>query len=799
MSAWKYAFRQLAKSPGFTAVGVLTLALGIGVTTAMFSFVNSLLLRPLPFPAPERLVKLFRTTPESPHGALSPADYLDLRRAESAFGRFAGYRSTERLLEGSDQPAEWLNASASFFDVLGVQPKLGRFFNSSEETPGKDRVVVLSNDVWQERFHGERDIIGRTIRSGRDSYQVIGVLPAAATDFRIFGSVGFVTPLSFDRTAAVDRSHRSLQILGRRAAQLTSAQGDAVVQALGAQLAADYPAENAGSGWRLEPVQAVVTGPTGRAIVFLLLGLSSCVLLIACSNLAGVQLARAIGRTRELVVRSALGASRRQLLQPLAAEALILAAAGSAVALIVTMWTTDWLHAVLRRGIGSSPDFPLDQRVLLFAVGTSVLALIIATFAPAVFAFRLDPNEGLRSGARGMTASPRQQRFRRALIMAQFAFAVMLVASAGFFSRGITNLFRQNHGWDASHVVQAQLQLPAGTYDAPGALSQLQRKLVERLSNSPGVQSASVSSSMPYLGFRELDHYVTDLAASSTTVSALINGITPGYFSVTGTRLVAGRNFRDTDTENSSKVAIVSESFARAAFPGKNPLGQRVAQSDSNPREWIEIVGVARDVSSADVARQPMNAQLYQPVAQAPRFDAFLAVRFADANVTQAFEAMRAAVEAIDPQVHLRELQTAERFMGRTTSQMEIVQQLLTAFAGLGLVLAVIGIYGVIAHQFAQRTGEIGIRLAVGARAADVRNLVLRSGGRIAVIGIGLGLLCTAVLARLLTAVLPTMEINAAFVIASAGATLLVAAFAACWIPARRVAKIDPMIALRAD
>ena len=534
----------------------------------------------------------------------------------------------------------------------------------------------------------------------------------------------------------------------------------------------------------------------------MLLGLATCVLLIACSNLANFQLARTIERTREFAVRSALGASRRHLLWPLFGEALFLSTAGGAGALLVAVWTTDWLHAALARGIGSSIDFPLDWRVVSFAAGASALTLLAVCLAPALFIVRLDHHERLKSGARGATTGRVQQRFRHALIASQFAFALTLAAGAGFFARGITNLFRADHGWNASQVVQAELQVPAAGYEADAKIAEFQRTLVERLRRVPGVAAASFSHALPFLGFRELDHFVAEgvtAQANSGSREAMINGVSPDYFSVTRTRLVAGRTFHETDSASAPKVAIISESLARALYHADNPIGRRVAVADAKDQEWLEIVGVAADVFSADVAQRPIPTQLYRPSAQIFQRDGFLAVRFFATPSSPDVEAIRAAVSALDGSITLRNLLPAERAMERVTSQMKICRQLLTAFAALGLLLAVIGIYGMIARLVVQRTGEIGIRMALGAQVEDVMRLVLQSGVRLAAIGIGLGWGGALGLSVVLSKVLPTMRTNGAAVIATAGFALLAIALLACWLPARRATRVDPLVALRAE
>jgi putative ABC transport system permease protein len=798
----RYTLRTLGRQPTFAVVAVLTLALGIGLNTAMFSFMNTLLLRPLPFPDSASLVRLYRSTPQHQHGAFSPADYLALDQEETGFGRFAAYQQSSVTFSEPGRATQWLRVSADLFDVLGVPPTLGRSFRPDEEIAGNHRIVVISHAFWRDRFSSAPDIIGRTVEGNGEQYEIVGVLPPAAGDHRLFGQVGLFSPFSFDESARRERNTHALTVLGLRDRRLSTAEGAAFLSSFAARMAADFPTENDKSTWRSEGLPTSATGPAGRILLGMLLGLSGCVLLIACSNLANLLLARAIERTREFAVRAALGASRLQLVRTLVLESTILSIAGGACALVVATWTTGWLRSIIANAGGPSFDFELDWRVLSFALCVSLLTLAICGVGPALFTSRINTNDTLKSGGRGATADGRQQRLRHALIIGQFALAMILLAGAGFFVRGTTNALTVHYGWTAEHVVQANISVPDSRYPDRDAINLFHRRLIARVSQLPGVASVSTSYGLPYLGLNGNGRYVAAAdapMANGPEFPAKINGIAPAYFEVTGTRLLAGRAFNDTDTALSPKVAIVNETMARTLFPAGRALGGRIGDAGSTSPAWMEIVGVVADVRSIDVAQEPANFQLYQPIAQDPPTRFMVAVRTTGVAAGPISAAIGSAIAELDPDLTVRGLMPVTSRMEEVTSQMQMCQQLLVAFALLGLLLACLGIYGAMTRMVAQRTGEIGLRMALGAQVSDVLGLVLASGSRIVAIGAGAGLVGAFALSRLLASVLPTMQTDGGLV-GGAGAILLVAvALVACYLPARRAAQVSPLEALRAE
>jgi putative ABC transport system permease protein len=805
----RFGARSLGKTPAFTLVAVITLALGIGLNASMFSLADAVLLRRLPFADTGQLVRLYRTTPRNDRGGFSRADYLDIKREESRFGRIAAYYFSSISLSEPGRPAEWQNTlrvSADFFDVLGVQPLLGRTFRPEEEANGNHRVLVISHAFWHDRFGGAGDVVGRTLRCNGEPYEIIGVLPPAAHDQRIFGNARLFRPLGFTEAEKARRDIAFMDMVGRRDEKLSVAEGAAVIGAYGAQLAAAYPAVNAKSGWRSVGLQASTRKPPVPTLVIMLLGLSGAVLLIACSNLANFLLARAIARTRESAVRVALGASRAQLLRPLVVECLLLATVGGAGALVVMTWTARWFNQALIKSGDSPVAFALNWTVLGFSAAVSVATILFFGLATAIFTHRINTNQALKSGGQQGTASRGLRRFRHGLIVAQFALATVLVAAAGFFTQGTENLMNQQRGWSAEHVVQGYFQLPF-TYVKAKRVGEFQRQATEQLSHLPGVRAASLSYALPYLGMAGGRRYVAEGPAPEAEGQAVQkNGVSPAYFETTGTRLLRGRAFNEADTATSPRVVVLSESLARALFPAGDALGRRVAQTEEKSLEWKEVVGVVADVRAVDFSDAAGPFQLYEPMAQDDWYNGdgklaemFLAVRTDGVAPESLLSAIRAAIMAIDADLPIRDLMPATGLIERRIGSLGLIRNLLAGFAVLGLLLAVLGIYGVIARTVAQRTMEIGIRMALGAQMTDVTRLVLRSGLRLAVGGALLGVLGGWGLARVVRATFPAMPTDAGLVLMVTTGCLVLVALAACYLPARRAAKIDPLVALRSE
>ena len=805
LSDLRHALRSLARTPGFTVVAILTLGLGIGANTSMFSLLNGVLLKPLPFADSPQLDRIFRATAQDSEGAIAPADYLDLAPQSAGYGDIAAYTAADMSLVPSGQPAEMvpgLRVSANFFSTLRATPFLGRDFRPEEATRGRHRVIILSHRAWKNRFAADPGVIGRTFRIDGESHEIVGVMPASFNDWRYLGWVDLFRPLGLTAVEAADRTTPQLRLVGRRAANLSPEQSADVIARFGRQLAAAFPAIHAEAKWRTVSLNTTAAGKSGPDTLTLLLGLSGFVLLIACSNLANLQLARAMARAREFAVRSALGASRARLLRPVMLEALILALAGGVVAVIVALWVADWLAVRSTGDNGEQVILALDWSVLGWAFLASLVTALAFGLAPAHFALRLDPLGTLKNGARGTTGNRGLRFFRQALIVGQFALALVLLSGAALFVTGLADLNARRVGWKSDGLVTGSLLLPAATYATDADIAAFQRLAVARLAALPGVASASLSYAVPFFGLAEPRNYLVAgraLPVAGREPTAAINGVSPDYFGTVGTPVLRGRAFNATDTATSPKVVIINQAMARGLFGDTDPVGQRLARAGAKTPEWCEIVGVAGDIQSVYPNPGPVTYQLYQPMAQEPRHLNQIAVRTASLAPASVVAAIRATVAALNPDLPVSDLQPADATIRRANYQLGVLSGMLNALALLGLGLAALGIYGVIARTMAQRTAEFGIRLALGAQLQDISRLVLGSGLKLALLGSALGLLGSVGISRVLSAGFTGMHLQSVPIIGAVTLLLIAISLLACWLPARRAARVDPMIALRTE
>jgi predicted permease len=800
-----FAWRSLVRTPGFTAIAVLTLALGIGVNTVMFGVTNALIFKRLPYPDADRLDRIDRATAENPEGRTPPADFLDLRRENQDYVALAAYALADITLAEEGEPTEMARAirqTSNLFATLGIRPQLGRDFLPEEEVPGRDRVVVLSRRAWRNRFGARADIVGHAVRIDGEPHVVVGVMPESFNEWRHLGAIDVFLPLALDAAAAADRQSAVLRVVGRRPPGLGRLEVDPRIAAFGARLAREHPAVHAGTSWRTIALFDTVQGRNATIMMSMTVALSGFVLLIACSNLANLLLARTVGRSRELAVRSALGASRAQLLKPLAAEALLLALAGGACALILASWTADWLSVRTTGDNGERVPFDFDWRVFSWAAGASLLTAIAFGLAPALFAMRLDLNDTLKSGGRGTTGARGHRRFRHGLIVGQFALATVLLAGAAVFIRGLEELNQRREGWQSERLVTATLALPAAGYPDAERIAGFQRRALDELAALPGVASASVAAFPPYFVWPDVRRFVVEGNAPpepGREPAAAVNSVSPGYFETVGTRLLAGRGFDARDTAGAPRVYIVSRSMATALFGGASPIGRRLVRAGVARRESGEIVGVAADVESALSDRVTSSFQLYQPMEQEPRGLFEIAVRSDGTAPAAVVPGVRAAIMKLDADLPVRKLQPADATIFRANYQVRVLRDILALFAILGLALASLGIYGVIARTMAQRSGEFAIRFALGARAGDVTRLVLGQGLRLALLGSAIGLAGAFGLTRLLAMGFPGLRLESPPVLAGTTLLLVGVALLACWLPARRAARVPPIQALRAD
>lgn len=797
MNDLRFALRQLVKNPGFTTVAVLTLALGIGANTAMFSALQAILLRALPYPEPERIVRVFRTSPQSQSWPHSPANFLDHRAQNHVFERMAALGWATFNLAEQDQPAEQLRgmlASGDFFPLLGTPPAFGRTFTATEDRPGFNSVVVLNHGFWLRRFAGDTNIVGRSLRLDGESVTVIGVMPAGFHDPMLWGPVDVWRPLAFTDEQRGSRGNNWLASIARLKPGVSLAQARAEMDGLAARLEKAYPANNSQIGLRLLPLAQSAMDETGRRIVWMTMGLAVFVLLIACANLANLQFARTVGQARELAIRGALGASRGRILRQLLTESLMLSVLGGGLGLLLADWGTELLGRQIVVGDETGVRLPLGSKALVFALLATGFSSLAFALLPAWLATRIHVNEVLKQGAHGATASRSQHRLRHGLIVAELAAALVLLAGAGIFIRGLDRFTFHDPGWRVDGLTIGYLSLPESKYRSAGSRLAFTERVQERLGAMPGVERMALGWSLPIFEFNSAGDFAIEgrpEPPQGHEPLRFLNAVTPGYFETLGISLAAGRGFTTADTTNRPAVVIINETMARTLWPGESPLGKRIGSRS----QWEEIVGVVGDVRFAGNLGEPATRfQAYRPFAQEPR--GYLAVALRGAVTA---ETLRRAVAELDSDQPVNEPGTAREAVRRMLVNYSLTGWLLGGFSLLGLLLAGLGIYGVIAGFVAQRTAEIGMRMALGAKWRDVLWLVLGKGLRLILLGTVLGLTGALVVARLLATAAPELPSDTLPVLSAVTLLLIGVALFACWIPARRAARIDPMKALRAE
>ena len=802
LSDLRFALRQFTKSRGFTLMASLTLALGIGLNISMFSLMNLLLLQPLPYPDKDHLVRIYRTTPQSQTANHTAPDYLELEREAAGYADVAAYRLWGYTLAQADRPPVNLNAvrvSARFFPALGLRPELGRFFTEDEDRPG-NHVIILSHATWEAQFGGDPSVIGRAVRIDGVPTTVIGVMPAAFSNVFLWGPGDAFRPLALSDTEKADRGDASLAILARYHSDLTLAQLNARLASAAERLAQSRPREQSRDGLSAVVLQGTASNPGTRGVVWMLLGLAASVLLIACANLANLQLARAVARAQEFAIRAALGCSRLRLLRPLLCESLLLALAGGLLGVLVAAWSNAWISSRLSANGVVAFQLVIDWRVLGFALGVSTVTGLAFGIVPAWVMARVRVNDTLKSATRGNTGDRAQHRFRHSLIVVQFALALVLLAGAGVFIRGLDRMLARDTGWDRHAVLQGIVNLPSAKYATPAQTYAFYQRLQERLGALPGVQGVAIGWTLPIYQFLTTRSFVVEgrnPPPAGREPLASVNGVMPSFIPTLKISLLAGRNFSDADTLTSRPVAIINESMARALFPNESPLGHRIGGVDPAHRGWAEIVGVIPDVRFAVSFATPATQFLvFRPLAQETWNYVSVALR-APAAATLA-EPMRRAIAELDPDLAVQQVDTIDSLIGRQ-SGFGMVNTILVAFALLGLFLAALGLYGVIARLVVQRTPEIGVRVALGAQSRDVIWLILRTGLQLTLVGTVLGLLGAAGLVRVISGFLPAMGVQDPVAIGAVTLLLLAVAVVACWLPARRAARVDPVTALRAE
>lgn len=796
----RYGLRMLLKHKGFTAIAVLTLSLGIGANTAMFSVLNTYLFRALPYPDSERLIRVWRTSPHSQHWPHSPGNFIAMREKNSIFEQMTAFNGISPNLAEEGEAAERLQGlavTADFFPALGVQPALGRVFTAAEDQPGANLVVVLSDRFWQRRFGGDPNIIGRKVRLDGESVEVIGVMPPRFDHPLLWGTIDVWRPIAFAADQRQNRGNNFLRAFGRLKPGVTLPQAQQAMTTLFANIAQEN-SSNQNESIRLEALHRSTSDDIGRKVMWFTFGLAGFVLLIACANLANLQLVRTAARAREYAVRAALGAGRFRLLRQSLTESLAIALLGGALSLVLALLGVEFIS---RRLFSELPgaQVSLDLRVFGFALLCSVLTGLLFGTIPAWLASRADVNQALKESPRGATAGRSQHRLRNALIIGEVAFALVLLSGAGLFLRGLQRFTNLDPGWRVDGLLTAQLGLRGANYaNAPQRVAFYQR-LEERLRALPGVEQVALSGSQAVWGFNSSGSFKIEGQPEPPPgqwPEIYFEPISADYFATLGIRLLAGRAFNATDLTDRPTVVIINETTARRFWPNENAVGKRLGRPGPNPN-WHEVVGVVNDVGFPGGLGEPYTRfQAFRPLAQSPAGSVIISLRTGTAPETLA-PVLRGAIAELDPTQPVHRIRTTRSLVEQGLGSISLLSALLGAFAALGLILAAIGIYGVISYSVVQRTNEIGIRIALGAQRRDVLRLVLAKGAGLILLGTLLGGGGAFAVARLLTTALPTLPTRDPVTLAALAIILVVVALAACYLPARRATKIDPLTALR--
>jgi putative ABC transport system permease protein len=806
----RYSARMLFKQPGFTLIAVITLALGIGANTAIFSVVNGVLLRPLAYHEPEQIMTLLNEG----QFPVSPANFLDFRANSQSFEQMAAAEAWGGTLASNERPESLagLRMGEGLFALLGVPPLLGRTLQADDYQAGKDHVLVLSHKLWQRAFGGDPQIVGRQVLLSGESYSVVGVMPPQF-QFPPFWSTRaeMWAPLDL-RPRATSRGGNSLRVFARLKPGVIQAQAEAEINALNKQLVQAYPDVNVGLNIRIVPLNEKVVGNVRPALLALSVTVGF-VLLIACANVACLLLARAASRQKEAAVRVALGASRWRILRQLLTESLMLSLCGAAVGVLLAVWGVDWLTALLA---GNSTSFSvklprlseikLDAVALVFTFTVSLVTSVLFGLAPALAASKPDLNQVLKESGRGTTGGRR--RLRETLVVAELALALMLLVGAGLLMNSFVKLQAVDPGFNPRNVLTMTTSLAGASQYVGPTREALYHQLTDRLTALPGVQSVSAINHLPLAG----DRWGSALAIEGRPlppgpgIEVTFRVSRPNYFTVMGIPLRTGRDFTERDTPDAPAVVILNETLARRYWPAGDAVGKRVTLGDprDNSPHWLTVVGVVKDVKQDSWIDAPSN-EIYLPFQQSGDFFAGTARQFTSMTMvvrtTVAPQSLATAVQetvkSLDRTLPVSNVVSMDQVVSDTLWQPRFNLQLIGLFAGLARVLAAIGLYGVISYSVAQRTHEVGLRMALGAQRRDVIKLVVGQGMTLALIGVATGLLGAFAVMRLLSNLLFGVTPTDAVTFVSVALSLLAVALIACYIPARRATKVDPLVALR--
>ncbi|MCI0487985.1 MAG: ABC transporter permease [Blastocatellia bacterium] len=795
-----YGGRMLLRNPGFTIVAVLTLALGLGANTAVFSFVNTLLLRPEGIRDQDSLVMLWSLNPARNRDGYpsSAADFADWREQNQSFEGLAALSGTMRNLTGAGEPlrVSSYRVSSNFFSILGASPALGRTFLPEEEQPGNNHVAVLSYALWQRQFGGDPNIIGQPIKLDRESYTVIGVMSA---DLRYPAGGEIWEPLVLDLESA-DRGGRTLVVIGRLKPGVTLAQAQSEMTAVAGRIERQFPETNAGWGVDLRSFRGQLIGDDLKPVLTLFFLATGFILLLACVNVANLQLVRTAARRREIAIRAALGASRLRLVRQLLTESLVLCMLGGGGGVLFSLWGLDMLRARFSGVLPPLEDVGLDGKVLGFSLALSLFTVLLFGLVPALRTSRPDLHESLKESSRGSVSAWRGRGSRRLLMVSQTALATMLLIVSGLLIRTLVAFQSVEPGFDAENLLTMRVSLPEAGYTEQQA-GTFYAQALERLTLTPGVVAAGAINRLPLAGSRRNPNRNMEIEGRPSPDTNDIPWArdliaSPNYFNALGLPLLRGRGFTDQDSVGTQKVAVISETAARRYWADEDPVGQRIKLAGTDyENEWISIIGIVGDVRNDDVDAPPLP-QVYLPHAQHPQREMALVVR-TESEPMAMVAATRNAIWAVDPDQPVFHIASMEQMFFEDIAGPHMVVELFTLFAVIALLLAAAGIYGVLSGVVSQRTQEIGIRMALGAGKRDILKLVIGQGLAMILIGVSLGLIGSLAIGRLISNFLYGVSATDPLTFIGVSLLLTTVALVACYVPARRATRVDPMVALR--
>lgn len=795
----RYGLRMLRKHPLFSLMAVLTLALGIGANAAIFSIVNGVLLRPLPYPEPDQLDTVFQQNSPTNRFGISVADFLGMEKEYARIGSVAAVSQRAVTFTGGEHP-EQIRATfttASYFKTLGVNPARGRAFLTGEDRPEKEPVVVISHGFWQRHLAGNPEIVGRRLTLDGVGYTVIGIMPQ-----------GFVAPsrTSPDLWPILQlktperRGPFMLGVIARRNTGVSEQQGREELQriARGVYTEWDHTFSDANATYASMPLKQAIVGDIGTTLL-VLLGAVGCVLLLASVNVANLLLARASTRQQEIAIRAALGAGRLRLVRQLFTESLLLAILGGAAGLLLAVWGVDMLLALSPDTIPRMNQVKMDAFVLGFAALGTVLSCLVFGLVPALYNVNPDLGEPLKGGGRGSAEVPGRRRLRDLLVVAEFALALPLLVGAGLMINSFMKLQQVKPGFDPDHLLTVQLPLPAQKYPEEEQAANFHKEMLRKVQALPGIKSATITTDLPLEGghTNDFELEIRPTPPGQSAEVAEYTAVSPEYFRTLGIPLLKGRSFSEQDSEEAPPVMVISETTARRYFPGEDPIGMRLKTGGCTECDWTTIVGVVGDVKTSGIDAE-IDPAMYAPITQDPsNIRAMTLVLRTEVDPASFVPAVRREVNSIDPDLALADIRTMEQLMSGSLGRSRYRGVLLGIFAIVALTLAAVGIYGVIAYAVSQRTREIGIRIALGAQKRDIFRMVVGRGLILSLIGVIIGVAASLMLTRYLASLLYGVSSTDPTTIASVVLLLITVALLACSIPAQRATRVDPMNALR--